>query len=641
MTHHNAGHILDLSQAARVEPLDIAGMIITLWRGKWVILLSTVAMLLLAGYYAFAIASPRYAATTTLHVDTNRFAITENGVSSAGGTGNLNTEVAILRSRHLLEQVVDTLNLQTDPAFNRYLTPVAQWSITGLRNQMRDWLSGSTTPAPDQAAIRAKTVENLRNTISIQTQRDSAVLSITATTGKSETAATIANTLADLYLVDQINTQFSTSETAVTWLSEKVFELQIELAEKENAITELIARAQIGDEATLDAISRQAIETDNRLQEARAALTKLDDGTQVSATGTSLSADSQQLSNQIAALELYRANLSAQLADQSASLAQLQHLRREADATRVLYETFLSRLQDVSLQSGLSAPRSRILNIAEPGTYVAPRKMLILAMAGLLGVAVGIMLAVLQAARRTGIRTADALADATGLPVMAQLPAKWRKKPPVKDAARTLRAAVLLQAAEDSAQTILCTSGLVDDGQKDTAFLLGQALHDLGRSVLVFDGDLRNSKANGDLNAIIKGAQDGDAMIHSDRRWGVDVLRTHAGNAHPADLFCSRNFNMFLNRMRERYDHIIIAAPPVLPAPDTLVLAQHSDAVIYAVQCDRTKPETIRAGQQALEGAQAPITGFVLTGVDIRKQKTAGASIWPSGKAHPIGAATL
>lgn len=636
-TSHASAGLTHLASAelTPIEPLDVIGLLKVVWRGKWIILLATLFAVVLAGYYAFKIASPRYAATTTLHVDTNRFVLVDAAGSGAQSAVNLNTEVAILTSRHLLEQLIDRLNLEQDPAFNRYLTPVSVWSLTGLRTQIRNGLMGITETPPDAATIRAKTVENLRRVIAVQPQRDSSVLVVRVTTGSATTAAQIANTLAELYLADQVTAQFSITDNAVTWLSDKVFELQVELAQKETAITDLIARAQISDEAGLDAISRQATETDIRLDEARMALSKTANPL-VSANASLASAEDQQLRDQIAALEAFRASLTTQLADRSATLVELQHRRREADATRVLYETFLTRLQDVSLQSGLNTPHSRILNAADPGHYVAPRKMLILAMAAFLGAAFGLTLAFLRdAARRKRVDAAQ-LAERTGLPILAQLPTSGLYRTAALDAARTLRTALHSEDTEDPNQVILCTSSIAGEGQEDMARLLAQALDGIGKSVLLFDGNLRSARAEPDLGEIMDGKQALSEAITPTSGGTIDLLRATCGAQHPADLFCSRSFIGFLNRLREHYDHIVVMAPPVLPTPDTPTLAQHSDVVLYAVRSNSTKPALILEGQRVLAGVQAPITGLVMTDANLLKHPASTPPIWPAAATAPM-----
>lgn len=642
---------ITILDAARIDPLDVSGLIHSLWRGKWRIALTTILAVLAAGYYAFVVAQPRFAATATLHIEASRNAAGDLTAQRGSVAVNLNTEAAILNSQHLLGQVVDQLDLLGDPEFNRYLTPRSPWSLTGMRTRLRNTLTGEVEVMPDQAAVARKTMENLRAAVTGQAQRDSRIFNVNATSASAEKSMRIANTLATLYLADQIQTQFAATDRAVNWLSEKVYEQQVALARKETAITDLIMLAQVSDEATLDAISRQAIETDERLRDARAALNRLTGNGQDAALVTTAARgdNAPRLRGQIVALEVLRARLAAQLAGQSAGLVQLNQLQREADATRVLYETFLTRLQEVSLHRGLQSPESRILNVAGPGRYVAPRKVLILAIAALLGFAGGIGWTFLREAMRTGFRDAATLAHATNLPVMGQLPTMVLRKPdrlldhlatarsmPVHDAVRNLRTALLLSDADEPPQSILCTSSIADEGKTMLAITLAQNLANLGKSVLLLDGDQRGAGVSTyfsttpahELSAVINGDVALETAVARDPRWTVDVLTGQRGAAHTADLFCSTAFTAFMHRMRECYDYIVMDAPPVLAAPDARLLAQHSDAVVYTVRWNKTSGDLIMAGKRELDNVHAPITGLVLSQVDLRKMGKLGGVAW-------------
>lgn len=631
--------------AARIEPLDLKDMFRTLWMGKWLIMFTTALAVVSAGYYAFAVAQPRFAATTTLHI-----APSQNGASdSAGRVATLNTEVAILTSHHLLGQVARQLELGNDPAFNRYLMPVPRWSVTQARTRLRNALTGQVEVIPNTVAIAAKTVENLKGAISVLAHRESHIVDITATTGSAADSARIVNALAALYLADQDKARFSATETAVNWLSEQVYALQLELARKEAAITDVITVSQVSDQTALEVISRQITETNQRLRAARDALaasTVVGQDPAIITTAARASGNqSRRLTGQIDTLEAFHASLVTQLADQSAGMVQLQQLQRETDATRVLYETFLARLQEVSLERGLQSPESRVLNVAVNGHYVAPRKMLILAIAALLGVTIGIAWTFVHDALRAGFRDAATLGDAANLPVMAQVPLMRLRKSqvlldhlatrhaaPAIDAIRSLRTSLLLAETDDPPQTILCTSSVAGEGKTVMAITLAQNLAALGKSVLLLDGDPRGggvarhlgiSPAHA-LSAVLNGNVTLDMTITSDPRWNVDVITGHIGADNPADLFCGAAFTTFMNRLRERYDYIVVDAPPVLPVPDARLLAQHADAVIYAVRWNKTPVDFILAGKRELDNVRAPITGLVLSQVDLRKARHYG-----------------
>ncbi|WP_296426634.1 GNVR domain-containing protein [Yoonia sp.] len=639
----------------RIEPLDIMGLLWVVWHGKLIIGASIALALFAAGYYAFAMAQPKFAATATLEIDAASgpvFDIEQVAAGIATDQTSINTQVAILQSKHLMTQVVNTLDLTRDAEFNRYLVPVAPLSVIGLRTRLRDLLSGQIAAVPDKAAVLEKTVENLTVAIRAGTSRDTYIFNITATTGTPDKSALIANTLAQVYLADQVAGKHAATETAVTWLSERVYALQLQLESKETAVNNLIATARVHDDVVLDALSRQAVETQERLnatqddlQAAQAQLRRLDSQTEVVAATDRpqrrdrLTAEVQRYGNQVAALRVFQTSLNTQLADQSAGLVQLQQLRRESDATRVIYETFLARLQQTSIQRGLQNPDSRVLAAASVGKYVAPRKMLILAIAGLLGGLAGVALVLTRQALRRGFSDATTLTDATGHRVIAQIPriarhgrgqllGYLRAKPTsaTAEGMRNLRTSLLLADQGRPPQIILSTSSVPGEGKTTQSIALALNLAGLGKSVILIEADLRQGAfrhyfdfAQNDgqgLNSVIGGrAPLAQAVVH-DAGLGADVLCAGTAGDNPADLFSGAAFAALLAQLRQSYDFIVLDAPPVLPVPDARLLAQYADAVLYTVQWEKTPADLVCAGLRELDSINAARIGLVLSQID-------------------------
>ncbi|MDX8347923.1 Wzz/FepE/Etk N-terminal domain-containing protein [Cognatiyoonia sp. IB215446] len=628
-------------ETARIAPLDVLGLLACLWRGKWIVVLSVTIAVVLAGYYAFAISTPRYAATVTLQVAKP----VETGSTSFDRP--LSAEIAQLRSQSLLDRVIEELDLLDNPSFNRHLTPISAWSVSGIRATLRETLSGQAQAIPNAGTIQAKTRDNLQSIVSARADEESRVLSITAIAGSEQGAIIVANTVAEMYILDQVETTRAQTQNTITWLTDRVYAQQIDLARKEAEITDLISRAQVTDQLAFDALKREALDTDTRLREARATLATLRSAADSSAPAL---ANASRVEGQIAALEAMRQTLSTQLTTQSEGLAQLQQLRREADAARVLYETFLARLQDASLQTGLQPPQSRILRAAGTADYVATRKTLLVGLAALLGAVLGITWVFLRDVLSTGFREPVALRNASGLPVIGQMPRlRLRNTAQLldhlaasagrgsQDAAAALRTAILASGTAEGSKTILCTSSTTGEGKTQLSLALAHSFGGLGKAVLLIDADAENGgvaryltqSQSHPLQTVLNDQIPLAHAVQRDPRWHVETLTAHAENP---DIFCTADFSRFLHRLGERYDHIIINAPAVLSSVDARILAQHADQVVYAVRWSQTPLDLIRAGQQVLYDVQAPITGLVMTLADMKNQRRASRHWSPSSK---------
>ncbi|MDO6588957.1 MULTISPECIES: exopolysaccharide transport family protein [Rhodobacterales] len=566
-----------------VAPIDVAGLLLGLWRGKWIIIFTVICAVVLAGYYAFARAVPSYAATATIKLELPDPQLSDPAFSEISPT-RLNTEAAVLQSRHILEQVIDTLELESDPEFNRYLLPATPWSVNGICDRARALILGQPAPEISQSDLRDKTIENLSNMLRTGPERGTYLLTVTATTTSPLKSQTIANAVAQAYLADQLRARVAETDASVARLTQRVSQLQQDLQAKEAAINAMLSAGQMTDETLFDRLSHQVNDANQRLNEAQ---------------------NSPDNATQIAALQALQDRLGAELAIQSEGLIQLQQLRREAQSTRVLYTTLLAQLQQVQIAHDSDTPTARVLSAATPGRYVAPRKTYILAIAALLGAALGTAYVLLQRQRHI---QSDTLAGQADWPVVAHLPATAAPKfdgsalpCPAQNAANQLRTAVLSSKSAAPPQVIMVTSCRADDGHTQAADALAQSLARLERSVLLIAAEsmpqsspCNNTPTIGDIIA------SGDPMATPDHKEGITRIRAYAPSECPADVFTRPTFIQFLNAARSLYDHVIIVAAPICRFPDAAIIAPQSDAVVITLRDRKTRTRDWETAQTAL-----------------------------------------
>ena len=359
-----------------------------------------------------------------------------------------------------------------------------------------------------------------------------------------------------------------------------------------------------------------------------------------------LRANTERAEAQAAAFARTVPEIEAQVEAQSADLVTLRQLQREAEATRLIYEYFLGRMKEISVQEGIQQADSRVLDPARiPNIASYPKKRQTIAKGGFIGLIVSILLIYARSSLRTTIRTPEELEDATGLTVMGMIPnAPVRnagavleyivEKPAssVAEAVRNLRTAILLSDVDSTPQVIMVTSSVPDEGKTVMASALAQISVMAGKRVLLIDGDLRRGtltkqfkvETKAGLVALLSGNASFEEAVHHDDRTGMDVLTTDQSKVTAVDVFSSKRYETFIDEMRKSYDFIVIDTPPVLAVPDARVIAQNVDSVVYMVRWNATTRRMIRAGLDLLAQVNVPVAGLTLTRINHKRMDRYG-----------------
>ena len=259
MTNHSVkkqfhpSPVAPAGQAAEDDTIDLGKLFSTIWRGKWIVGLITTLAILAGGYYAFVVATPLYRSTAVVMLETEQQSVVDlqsvmGGMS--GDSSEVNSEVEVLRSRGLIGKVVDRLDLVSDPEFNQDLLP--ETVMDQIEYRIRTALGIQETelvlPLEEQSnRTRDDVITELLEQITIRNIPQSLVFQITAVTKSPEKSTLIADTMVELYILNQLEVKFEATEQATSWLTDRVAELQVELETAEakaaefNASTTLIS----------------------------------------------------------------------------------------------------------------------------------------------------------------------------------------------------------------------------------------------------------------------------------------------------------------------------------------------------------------------------------------------------------------
>ena len=611
------------------KALEFANLLYALWMDRWFMASVTALATLIGGYYAFAAVTPLYrsSAVVILEPRVDQIAVYQSlSGSLTGDAPEMNSEIEILRSRSLMHLVAKQLNLASDPEFNRSLTPPTKKVV--LKSQLKKMLGWSSLPdnlSSDDFDQRAQdtVVTALLKKVHVENLRQSTVFRVTVSSRSAAKAASIADTIVALYIQKQIDQKIQASQQATTWLKARVGQLQLELEISENKLSSFSASSTLISEESLQASNRQLKNVRERIATAE----KL----------KNISTEVPQIDQQLVSLRASEADLSRQLNRFGQDLIAQNQLEREAQAVRALYEHFLSRLKEASAQQGIQKADSRILSPAViPYVPFAPRKPLIVSMATIFGLSISMLLVLFGELRRTTFRIPSKLENYANHYVLGKIPAlpPHSRKDLVGHIAQfpegtigtsicALRTTLLFNELRAPPKVIGLTSFETNGSQTPAAMALAQDLASTGLKVVFVDTDPTSKKLDRyfddgpklGITSFLEGALNASECIHQSKELGADIAYFNDPSLAAQNLLMNKNFDVFINEMKSRYDVVIINCAALVSAPSARTVLRSTDTIVAAVKWDVTTTENIDAGQRIANSAGLKITGLVLTDV--------------------------
>lgn len=322
---------------------------------------------------------------------------------------------------------------------------------------------------------------------------------------------------------------------------------------------------------------------------------------------------------------------------------QLAELERQAQAEKTLYESFLSRSKEIA-QMDFAQTDARIISTAEvPLKPSSPKKLLILALAFIMGAGTGVGLMLLLEMMDSGFRTAAQLEEAVKTPVLGllgELPADCDVVHYVVDkptgafteGVRAVRTALQFANPDKETKVIVISSSVPQEGKSLFALSLAQLTASGGAKVLLIDADMRRPsvarqldlKPKAGLAELLAGqAKEKDAILELPKS-KLSVLPALANTQFAQELLGSRKMADMMAAWRKQYDLIVIDSPPVMAVADAITLSSLSDALLFMVRWGSTPRPLVANAIKQLKACNAALAGCVVTRVDMEKQHAYG-----------------
>lgn len=255
---------------------------------------------------------------------------------------------------------------------------------------------------------------------------------------------------------------------------------------------------------------------------------------------------------------------------------------------------------------------------------VRPRIGFIVIIAGGIGCAVGISITLLMEYFGDTYRYPEEVQSDLGLFYLGAVEPREQNlfSQFISESYRTVAANINLSNPEIDKQILMLASCDPSEEVSTVSANLGAAMASAKSSVLIVDCNL-SKPAQHQIFNIPSDAGQTNSLTDEEIDWNQAIQRTHIANldlmsartlsSNPTDFLRMPRLNVFFQQLRERYELILLDAPPILPTADSLILGVHSDAIVLIVDLDQTHRETLRASQDRIMHAQIHLLGFIAT----------------------------
>ena len=341
-------------------------------------------------------------------------------------------------------------------------------------------------------------------------------------------------------------------------------------------------------------------------------------------------------------------------------------LKREVDTNKQLYEGLLQRMKEASVSAGMNASNIRIVDTAvAPTKPTSPRPVLNLGLALLLGLGCGIGVAFLQEHLDNTLKNSDDIERLLRVPALALIPSReslgqtslgghiladgslgrngslrkssrksWiridgngTQHSALSEAFRSLRTSVLLSAAGRPPRSLTFVSAEPGEGKTTIAGNLAISLAQLGKRVLLIDGDMRRpcvhklfdiEDHSGGLVTYLTGEEEWRQLVRPTGIANLDCLECGPVPPNPSELLSSDRMQMLISEGMEEYQFVLVDAPPLLNVADGRILATMVQGAILVVRGGFTPRELAHQAQLHVRDVGAHLIGVVLNDVDVR-----------------------
>lgn len=304
---------------------------------------------------------------------------------------------------------------------------------------------------------------------------------------------------------------------------------------------------------------------------------------------------------------------------------ELAELARPLKVNENVYEFLLEKKAETAILKSSTIAKARILDIAriEP-IPIKPKRMFIIIIGFILGLIVGISLALFREYLINTIRTTEEIEEMTSLPIYGVIPFNKDKttKNIFAESFRNIRTKLEFLPSTEKTKIISISSSVSGEGKTTIAATLAEILAQSNKKVIILDLDLRKASLHElfkvsnsiGMSNFLTQQNSFDEVVQKTGIEGLEIITTGPLPANPSELILSPVLKNLLDVLEEEYDYIIIDTPPAGLVTDATILMNYSDISLLVIRTNYTRKEFVKNIDKMAQEHPHHKMGIILNG---------------------------
>ena len=289
----------------------------------------------------------------------------------------------------------------------------------------------------------------------------------------------------------------------------------------------------------------------------------------------------------------------------------LLEISRQQAIKNNIYTFLLQKREETALSSAGTTPDLRVLESGGASGPIRPVPKNYYMMGLLIGLLIAVAFVMLREQFNRKILFRSEIEEKTKVPVVAEIiqtkskdtiAISEGKRTIIAEQFRSLRTNLAFMGLNEKQKTLLVTSSISGEGKSFIALNLAMSITLTGKKVALMEMDLRKPKLSKYLgikrdpgiSSFLIDKATIDEIIKETEYPNLFVISAGPIPPNPTELIGSPRFGEMMEKLKEKFDYVIIDSAPIGPVTDSQLLAIYADTTIYVVRHAQTPKVFLR-----------------------------------------------